>query len=963
MGREDEMRQLEAHLEEALAGKGRTVFISGEAGIGKTRLLEELRSVADAKGFLFLWGNSLHESLTPYMPIYEALKSGGLEHVFAEDVPRIEAVYLVTHTGLLIKDDIREETELNPDIFASMLATVGDFVKESMSKFLGEEKEGALNTLGYEDYRILIESGRSTNLVVVLTGKENEFLIDDMREIQRKAEKEYGVLRDWDGDEEGVQGIGRILRPLIASGKYDGVYYGEDDPKARRNLLFESVSMGLARQSGMKPIVMCVEDLQWADPSTLALMHYVTRNSREKRLLMLGSYRTEDVSSEHPLVEIKHQLDREDLYEEMVIQRLPEEAVSGFLDLLGEVDLDEEFVSRMYSETEGNPLFIIQLLKYLVEDGIVEPEEGIWRLSKPLDEVTIPSKVYNLVVRRLDRVEKEDRKVLDYACVNGELFTSAVLTAALNARKSDVLERLRDLERTHRLINSRNGSFKFDHAKIKEVLYNEIPEELRREYHEIIADSIEALNRDEPESVIGDLAFHYYNSRNGGKALDYLTRAAEKAKKDYSNEEAIRFYFEALEFEDDKKKRREMLVALGDIYKLIGEYDKGMESYEKALECAREDGTKAEIKTKIGGILCRAGEYDDSIRISSEARELVRDTECKEEADSLNIIGTLHWYGGEYDRALEFCGKSLRIKEKIGNQEGIAASLSNIGSVHGLRGEYDRALEFLEKSLRIQEKIGNQQGIAMSLGNIGNVHSERGEYDSALESHEKSLGIFEKIGNQRGFAFSLTNIGIVHYYRGEYDSALEWHEKSLGIFERIGESRHIAACLISMGQVHFRRGEYDSALEFHSRGLEIARRTGAKEQIIWACLGTSRADTDRNALKEALEFCKRAYSLSTELGAEGAIAESRCVFGTIYSEQKMWKESIENFERSIEILERIGQKRALAESYHEFGLMWKKKGDNEEARANLNRALETYTRLNLDFWAGKVNAALESLSE
>ncbi|MCK4949804.1 MAG: tetratricopeptide repeat protein [Thermoplasmata archaeon] len=877
------MRQLEAHLEEALAGKGRTVFISGEAGIGKTRLLEELRSVADAKGFLFLWGNSLHESLTPYMPIYEALKSGGLEHVFAEDVPRIEAVYLVTHTGLLIKDDIREETELNPDIFASMLATVGDFVKESMSKFLGEEKEGALNTLGYEDYRILIESGRSTNLVVVLTGKENEFLIDDMREIQRKAEKEYGVLRDWDGDEEGVQGIGRILRPLIASGKYDGVYYGEDDPKARRNLLFESVSMGLARQSELKPILICIEDLQWADPSTLALMHYVTRNFREKRLLMLGSYRTEDVSSEHPLVEIKHQLDREDLYEEMVIQRLPEEAVSGFLDLLGEVDLDEEFVSRMYSETEGNPLFIIQLLKYLVEDGIVEPEEGIWRLSKPLDEVTIPSKVYNLVVRRLDRVEKEDRKVLDYACVNGELFTSAVLTAALNARKSDVLERLRDLERTHRLINSRNGSFKFDHAKIKEVLYNEIPEELRREYHEIIADSIEALNRDEPESVIGDLAFHYYNSRNGGKALDYLTRAAEKAKKDYSNEEAIRFYFEALEFEDDKKKRREMLVALGDIYKLIGEYDKGMESYEKALECAREDGTKAEIKTKIGGILCRAGEYDDSIRISSEARELVRDTECKEEADSLNIIGTLHWYGGEYDRALEF----------------------------------------LEKSLRIQEKIGDQRGIAASLGNIGNVHSERGEYDSALE----------------------------------------WHEKSLGIFERIGESRHIAACLISMGQVHFRRGEYDKALEFHSRGLEIARRTGAKEQIIWACLGTSRADTDRNALKEALEFCKRAYSLSTELGAEGAIAESRCVFGTIYSEQKMWKESIENFERSIEILERIGQKRALAESYHEFGLMWKKKGDNEEARANLNRALETYTRLNLDFWAGKVNAALESLSE
>ncbi|MCK5548162.1 MAG: ATP-binding protein, partial [Thermoplasmata archaeon] len=226
VGREEELRELHDCLERAADGSGSTLFISGEAGIGKTRLTNELKNVAQSRGFQILSGNSLYETLTPYMPFMEALRSGGLEHLFAEESPKVEAVYLVTDTGLLIKEVLRRETELDADIFASMLTTVDNFVKDSLSMLSGEDKKGILNTLGYGDYRILIESGLNTNLVAIITGRENEFLVEDMREILAKVDKQYrSVLKRWDGDEKSVQGIEEFLHPLITSGKYDGVYY------------------------------------------------------------------------------------------------------------------------------------------------------------------------------------------------------------------------------------------------------------------------------------------------------------------------------------------------------------------------------------------------------------------------------------------------------------------------------------------------------------------------------------------------------------------------------------------------------------------------------------------------------------------------------------------------------------------------------------------------------------------
>jgi predicted ATPase len=584
---------------------------------------------------------------------------------------------------------------------------------------------------------------------VIITGKETEFLINDMRELFQKVNESFGsVLQAWDGDENKVKGIKDILANLIMSGKYDGVYYEKDDPKARRDLLFKNISLGLTRSTKEVPVLLCIEDLQWADPSSLALLQYIARNTRNFGLLTIGTFRPEEIAIEgksHPLTETLQMMDREDLYTRIQLQRLPEDSINEFLSSqLGKNEFNDEFKNRIYSETDGNPLFIIQLIKYLVEEEVVINDDGIWKLDKELEEINIPTKIYNVIARRLDKLEKADRKVLDYSSVIGPMFTSNVLSHSLGVERIPLLEQLRALEKTHKLIYSFDGNFKFDHDKIKEVLYNEIPPELRMEYHSIIANSIEVLNKDNLSDVVGDLAFHYYRCKNKDKALQYLAEAAAEAKKHYSNEESIRFYTQALEFEQEPQKRTAILESLGDIYYLIRNYDLSIDSYNSALVLT-EGRKKAEMMAKIGGILERKGEFDGSLEICSGALELVKGTWTTEEALALQNIGNVYLSKKDYDKALEEYEKSLEIRQKINDELGIGACLNNIALVHYGKEEYDSALEYLEKSLEIAKKLGDQESMASTLNNIGAIHQMKGDLAKAKIYYDRSQSIRAKI--------------------------------------------------------------------------------------------------------------------------------------------------------------------------------------------------------------------------
>ena len=968
IGRENELKELHEHLSKAAHGRGTTLFISGEAGIGKTRLLEEIKNIAGSKGFQILSGNSLYESLTPYMPFLEALRSGGMESLFAEEAPRVEAVYLVTNSGLLVEEVLREETELDSDLFASMLTTVGGFVKDSLSMLSGEEREGMLNSLGYENHRILIESGKETNLAVILTGRENEFLINDMRDILVKVQKSHGdILRQWDGDEESVQGIEDTLRPLVASGKYDGVYFGLQDPEARRNRLFENVSLGLTRQAKTTPTLLCIEDLHWADPSSLALMHYTARNTRKCSLLLIGTFRPEDVAARegktHPLIETMQMMSREDLCERIELERLPQESTGDFLSaMLGETDFSDKFMKRVYEEAEGNPLFLIELIKLLAEEELIRSHEGVW-ISEDPETMHIPSKIFDLITRRLNRVKGEVREVLDYACVIGEEFTSSILASATGLERVQLLKHLRKLEQTHSLVHTQNGEFRFDHSKIKEVLYEQIPPELRMEYHSIVAGSIEEQHKDDPEEVIEDLAFHFNRCKDEEKALYYLMKAAERAKKEFSNEEAIRFYTKALDFESNKEKKAEILESVGAIQLLTGDHGKSVECLRAAMELAQDTKRKARVAVWLGHALKRSGDHDETIEVCNRALRWVEGEESEEEANILNVIGLVRMNRADYDGALECFEKSKGIARKIGHMKGVSGTLVNIGIVCFHSGRYDEALECWTEALEVAKKIEEWDLVSTSLGNLGEVYYAKGEFAKAVELWSEAMKVSERMGALPGVATWLGNIGVVYCEMGDYDKALEHQVMSLEINERAGCQAEIALAHTQVGETLKRMGEHHQALKHFEKSLKIHEAIDDAPNLTYALNGIAEIHFEMGNLEKSMAFCKKASELSVQIGHKENIGASSRLCGMIHREKERWRESAKSFEESIRIFEEIRHEPKLAATLYEFGLMWREKGDGKRAEEHLRQALEMYEKLELNDRVDEIKEELGRLED
>lgn len=983
IGRESELEKLREYLDCATEGKGKTVFISGEAGVGKTRLVSELGNIAKSEGFDVLTGFSLYESLVPYFTFKEALRSGDLDFLFAEEAPRVEAVYLISRGGLLIESVVRKETELSPDIFASMLAGVANYTKETLSVLDKEEREGSLNTLGHGDKKIVIQSGKSSDLVVILTGREDEFLINDMNELLRSIDKTFGiVLDDWDGMKERVKGIDTFLARLIESGKYEGIYYGKDNPKARRDLLFENVSLGLVRKAQKEPTILCLEDLQWADPSTLSLMHYVARNTKDCRLLLLGTYRPEDIAVKkgngHPLTSTLKSMSQEDLHKMIQLQRLPEEAIGGLLSsMLGDVAFEEKFKVQISRETEGNPLFLIQLVKLLIEEEIIKRDNGIWKLAEDYREVKIPSKVHSVVARRLDRVRHDERRILDYASVVGETFSPSVLVDVLGLEKEQLVEGLSVLEETHTLVHPDNGNYKFDHSRIKEVLYNEIPNELRMEYHSLVGNSIENIHKDNLDSVIGDLAFHYYRCRNEEKALHYLGRAAEEARKEYSNEEAIRFYSEALEFEDEPEKRIEIYERLGEIFELVGEFRRSIQSFENILETTTEESDiKAMAKARIGGSYLKKGDYSEAIRYCEEALNLGGESESDARAFALHKLGEVYSLKGDFREALRVFEKGLEIREKTGNQLFIAESQLGIGSSHYRLGDSDKALKHFKRGLEIMERLDNQPGIAQSLNNIGNIHADAGEIGKAHEYYKRSLDIRKRMGDQYGAAAASYNIGITatdreesleylnsaterfekmgaysmignclnsignrHLNRGDYVKAEECFKKSLSKMEEIGDDMGTAIALHNLGRMQMARGDYDATLDYHNRSLEIRQRAGDQWGIAFSFDGLGDLYNRMGNYEKGLEFHSKSLEIREAIGNRANmpsnyknIAEALLNMGDV-------ERALEMCTKGIAIAEEVGSRFFQATGSRVLGMILSQQGEWEKSRSSLEKSI------------------------
>lgn len=933
--RQEEMHRITMALEKA-TDEDQFICIRGEAGSGKTRLAEETAALAESMGFAVGFGTALAESVVPYQAWTEVLRGFDLDHLLDEDPPpRLLGLYVITGEGEVAIRTEREGEDRLEDAVSILTKLVRGF--ESHSEQVTTDGELAL--LSESELKFIVHKGKDFHLGAVLDGQEDEIFLLDLKGLVDTIQAEFDAVSS--SDEDSISSLEISMRQILDSQKYEGIDYVKGDPKLRQSRLFENVAFGLGRKASSQPTCIIIDDLQWADPSTLALLHYTVRNTKNEGVFSLGTHRVEEKGLRPHLEDMLREVHEEDLASTIDLGGLSKNYMANLAEsFLGPHTLPEAFLDRLWQETRGYPLFIREVLLGLEEDESIKVQGTLKRLVRPLELLALPEMVREVIQARLNRLPKGERHLLDAAATCGTRFTATLVAKVAGEEEEKVLNGLKAITEVHGLLRPIGDSYSFDHPTVQEALYEDMPSEMRQTYHRQAAEWLELTG-----GPMEDIAEHYYRARDI-QAAPRLLQLAEAARGKYANDEAIRFYQEALEFEEKTPERMRAFENLGEVYSLIGDYDRGIEAYNSAMELAGEKRDVAEIMVRIGKILKSKGAYDDALESCTGALDLVKGEACREESLALSQTGDLYRHKGNLDKAIENLEGGLVIAKEIGDRDLQGACLNSIGIVQTIVGNREVALANYQKALAIREETGDQRNMAGCLHNMSFVFEEGPDgRTEALDHLERAVRISERIGHLRFLGNHLNSIGLIYLEQGDYDRAHKYFAKTLAIRERIGDKEGVATSLNNIGIVQREFGDYHSALEYFEKSNEILEKTGSRWWLAESYNYLGDTHVRCGNIKKALEFADQALNLSKETGRTEDTGWARNLFGMIYREQKMWHESMENFEKSIAVFKEIGNVFGEADSRYEFGLMWKKNGEPEKAKEHLGLSIKLYEEI------------------
>ncbi|MEL7208315.1 MAG: AAA family ATPase, partial [Actinomycetota bacterium] len=395
-------------------------------------------------------------------------------------------------------------------------------------------------------------------------------------------------VADWGAD------LGRLV-PSVGSPPPSG-----GDPDSERLRLFTSVSELLRRAGAEAPVMLVLDDLHWADESSLLLLRHVVRHRRDARLLVVGTYRDTDLARTHPLAAVLADLRREAAIERIDLGGLDQDEVNEFLNRAadGAADPDdvEALAATVWSETEGNPFFIGEVINHLVDSGALVQRQGQWQGDEGLiDQIGLPEGIREVVGRRLAELSGDADEILRAAAVIGPAFDASVVASVLDTDVDAVVTTLDDAVRRRLLVedDERLDRFRFVHALVRTTLLEEIRTSRRVRLHHRIGLALEQTGAGAP-----DLAHHFGEAAvlaDADKAVEYSVRAAEEATERFAFEQSVRFRRMAVEAVEllpspDDALRAEMLTALGEARNQAGDALGGRTDYLAAASAARASG-------------------------------------------------------------------------------------------------------------------------------------------------------------------------------------------------------------------------------------------------------------------------------------------------------------------------------------------------------------------------------------
>jgi class 3 adenylate cyclase/tetratricopeptide (TPR) repeat protein len=534
------------------------------------------------------------------------------------------------------------------------------------------------------------------------------------------------------------------------------------DPDTERYLLFGAVLGLLGQIAEDTPLVIVLDDLQWADKPSLQLLRHVVANTTEQRLFVVATYRNEELSIAHPLTEALGTLRREPGVGHIALSGFDDTEMVAFMKAAAGHDLDRngmDLARALYRETDGNPFFVWEVLRHLSETGaIYQDDAGRWMASSELDAMEMPDSVRLVIGSRVARLGPTVSHVLPLAAVIGREFDVDLLARVSEHPEEEVLDVL-DAAAAAALVtevSTTSGRYAFSHALIQHTLYQDLGATRRALAHRRVAEAIEAVTSDHPGARVGELAYHWCNAAqpvNADKAIAYARQAGDAALAALAPDEAVRYFSQALRIvdltaDDEPLLACDLRVGLGQAQRQAG-IAASRETFLDAAQRARRLGATDQLVSaalaNTRGWFSASGVVDtDKVAVLEAALDAVGTGDSAERA---LLLGTLcsELSFGPLDRRLELAAEAKGVVARLGEPATTVQVLSLLDNPLQIPSTLGERREDNRQAVMLAEALGDPEALYHAHSQCQVNAVQAGDFAAANASIDTMRAVSERL--------------------------------------------------------------------------------------------------------------------------------------------------------------------------------------------------------------------------
>ena len=722
-------------------------------------------------------------------------------------------------------------------------------------------------------------------------------------------------------------------------------------PEHWKSRLQTAVLTILSAVANRAPTVFFLEDLHWADPSFVELLRRACIEIRQPAIVLCAYRPTFSLFTGHQIGSIGK------YYHEIQLQNLSLSVAQNMLaSLLKTESIPPDLKRWVNNKAEGNPFYLEELVNSLIESETLTRDNGSWKLTGPIAESDIPSSLHGLITGRLDRLEKQTKRILQEASVIGRDFLYEILKriTKLEERIDGELSRLErlDLIRTRAL--QPDIEYMFKHALTQEVVYNSLLKKQRREIHEQIARVIESVFKDRLVEFNETLAYHYALGQSNTKAVDYLVKSGEKSLARYAVEEAHQYFKEAYDILASKAE-------LSDAENII----------------------LIDILNSWAYAYYYLGEFKEFTDLFRSHQLLADSLEDKARTGMFYVwFGVAHFMAGNSKDSYEYLCKSLELGEKSGNQKVVGYACTWLTWTCAELGLFAEGINFGERAQKIAESFPSDQYLFFkSLGGLCYINYFKGNMNRIFEGAERLIEYGERNTNSRSKLFGHWMKAFGHLITGDLKSSLKSSQTSI---ELALDPSYFTFPKTTFGLAYFFGGQLREAEKVLKSSIDFCEKHGMGQvSVVNQCFlspiliahGHMKIGTEllEKVRRNCITNQRRVwYAVSEYLIGEvnSQIATGPKPSLSIMAKNVSFlvknvpfaaKKAEEHFNKAIELFKEIDAKGLLGSVYLSLGMLLKARKRTDQARECILEAINLFKECEAEGWLKQANEALEAL--